>query len=107
MKLLQNILFIIIFLQSISFASEWIDVENDELAGITVIASNDSHTVIKICIDSMFVEDTIVDGTTYQILTIPQSGHPSEVGKPELPLVARLVGIPDSTDITVNITGVQ
>ncbi len=44
---MRKVILLVLTIIVIVFADAWVDFDNDEPAGITVIASNNSHSVIK------------------------------------------------------------
>jgi hypothetical protein len=73
---------------------------------IEVLESNNSRTVIHVTIPGMWVKDTLVNGTAYQILRIPDYGTMYNVGEPQLPAIRELTAVPpfSNVDITVSNT---
>jgi hypothetical protein len=70
---------------------------------IKVVESNTSRTIVHITIPGMYVTDTVIDGTTYQILQIPGYGTMNDIGAPQVPVVRELVAIPPIADAGVAI----
>jgi len=53
----------------------------------------------------MWVEDIIgSDGSTYQKLEIPDYATTSDIGLPEIPTVIGIVGIPDDSNVSINVS---
>jgi hypothetical protein len=64
------------------------------------VAESDSYFVaVQADIYGVTRADTTVDDTTYTILTVPEYGYTTEVGKPMVPVVTALVAVPDSVEI--------
>jgi len=72
---------------------------------IEVLESNNSRTVLHVSIPGMWVKDTLVNGTTYQILRIPDYGTMYNVGEPQLPAIRELTAVPPFSN--VNITAIN
>jgi hypothetical protein len=70
---------------------------------LEVVESNNLRTVIHVTIPGMWVEDTLINGTTYQVLRIPENGLTGEVGKPQLPIVGSVVAVPPTADVLISI----
>jgi hypothetical protein len=70
---------------------------------VEVLESSNLRTVIHVTIPGMWVEDTLINGTTYQVLLIPDNGLTGEVGKPQLPLVGSVVAVPSTSDVLISI----
>jgi hypothetical protein len=68
------------------------------------VAEADSYFVaVQADIYGVIRTDTTVDDTTYTILTVPEYGYTTEVGKPMVPVVTALVAVPDSVDISLSL----
>ncbi len=85
----------------------WVYFDSNKSAGtspsIEVFTSDLSQTTIKITIPGMWVKDTVVNATTYQILTLPGTpSHTGLIGKPLLPTINKLVGIPPRSAVSVD-----
>ncbi len=80
-----------------SLNSEYIPLNGNlfpENPKFTVLSSNLSQFSFELEIPGFFVEDTVIEGETYQIIELLSSqGSTEEVGKPNLPIINRLVGI--------------
>lgn len=72
---------------------------------VELISSTDQKVEISIVVHSMVVEDTIVNGTTYQKISLPEYEHSTtpEIGKPELPAIRKLVAIPPQSGVGLDI----
>jgi hypothetical protein len=70
---------------------------------VEVLESNNLQTIIHVSIPGMWVTDTIVDGSVYQILEIPGYGTTSEIGAPQMPVIRHLLAIPAISDVRVNL----
>jgi len=69
---------------------------------ITIIQSNDAHTLVHVTIPGMWV-DTIMgpDGFVYQKLEVPDYATTNDIGFPELPAIRGLLGIPDNAQVSM------
>jgi hypothetical protein len=69
---------------------------------ISIIQSNDVHTLVHVTIPGMWV-DTIMgpDGQVYQKLEVPDYATTNDVGLPELPAIRGLLGIPDNAQVSM------
>jgi hypothetical protein len=64
------------------------------------VAEADSYFIaVQADIYGVTRADTTVDDTTYTILTVPEYGYTTEIGKPMVPVVTALVAVPDSVEI--------
>ncbi len=71
---------------------------------IEVLESNNSRTVVHVTIPGMWVKDTLVNSTTYQILRIPDYRTMYNVGGPQLPAIGELVAIPPFSNVNITAT---
>ncbi|MBE0410797.1 MAG: T9SS type A sorting domain-containing protein [Anaerolineales bacterium] len=71
---------------------------------VEVLESNNSRTVIHVTIPGMWVRDTLVNGTTYHMLKIPDYGTMYNVGEPQLPAIRELVAIPPISNVGISVT---
>ena len=70
---------------------------------IEVLSSNNAQTVIHVTIPGMWVEDTLIDGVTYQIVRLPDHSTLGNVGAPQLPAIRKLVAIPPTSNVSISI----
>jgi len=59
---------------------------------VSIVSASQTHVTIQVTTHGMFAEDTIVNGTGYQILSFPEEGAMRDLGRPQLPQVTRLIG---------------
>jgi len=69
---------------------------------ISIIESNENHTLVHVSIPGMWV-DTVMgpDGFIYQKLEVPDYATTNDVGLPELPAIRGLLGIPDNAEVSM------
>lgn len=70
---------------------------------VEVLESTNLRTVIHVTIPGMWVEDTLINGTIYQILKIPNYGTMYNVGAPQLPAIRELVAIPPISNANISV----
>lgn len=51
----------------------------------------------------MFVQDTVVEGTTYQMLFLPGEGQMGQIGAPQMPQVTKLIGFAPGSDMAADV----
>jgi len=69
---------------------------------ISIIQSNDVHTLVHVLIPGMWVDSVMgPDGDLYQVLEVPDYATTNDVGFPELPAIRGLLGIPDNADVSM------
>lgn len=104
---MKRVIFILtaLFIPSITYAQRvwvpFIPSAQGEPPRIEVLESNNSRTVVHITIPGMYVEDTLIQGTTYHILSIPEQKIMWGIGAPQLPAIRELVAIPPISDVDI------
>jgi len=85
-------------------AAEWVALDSSEPAApqVTLVSHDGGATVIELALDGFHVEEVAAEGTVYHRLSLGDDAALRTVGRPQLPVVARLVGIPDHTGYTVS-----
>jgi len=69
----------------------------------TLLSSDPSGVKVQIDIPRILIEDKTEEGKTYQVVTIPGGGFLTEIGKPQVPLVCRLVALPPFSGVKINV----
>ena len=103
--------FKIIFLLSVITSSvytqnKWIPLYNQESTAptVSVSSSNNSNVSFLVQISGLNVLDKNVDKATYQSLYIPDAEVITEKGLPQVPVITKLIAIPDCEDVSLSIT---
>lgn len=89
-----------------SGAADWVPINgaaSPEKPSTVVLSSNQNETIIKFRTAGFWVENVIEDGVAYQKLSFPAYATTLEVGKPELPVISELVGIPADGNVSVRV----
>jgi len=71
--------------------------------GVKISASSAQELVIEMTIPGMEVSEMLLNNQTCHALEIPNSGHTTEVGKPQLPMVSHFIGLPQDAQATVEV----
>lgn len=71
----------------------------------SVLRSDNSETVISIEFPEIEIQDVETDGQRFQRIRMNRAGWLTETGKPELPVLARLVAVPAGASVEVSILG--
>ena len=84
--------------------AEWISTgaSGPRAPEVDLISSNPSSTVLDVTVYGFYVERVQEAGTVYHQLSFGDNAALREVGKPELPIITRLLGIPDRSDLRVS-----
>lgn len=75
----------------------------------SVVSSSPDSTVVELRLFGFFREDTVVSGETYQLvnLCIDGGGLLTTVGSPRVPVLARLIAIPDDKCVDVAVRSLE
>ncbi|MGE5412106.1 MAG: C25 family cysteine peptidase [Clostridiales bacterium] len=71
---------------------------------VSVNSSGQNHVSFTVQIDGMSVEDRKVNEVIYQMLYLQESERMQKEGAPQVPVITKLVTIPDCDDISFSIT---
>ncbi|MCK4662160.1 MAG: right-handed parallel beta-helix repeat-containing protein [Bacteroidales bacterium] len=96
-------LFVIIFIFP-GISQEWIPINGNntpEKPEVTVISSDEHETIIHVSIKGFYKEDIVVDGITYQKLKFPGYFTTQTIGKPALPVITEMIGIPNDKNVNI------
>lgn len=109
---MKKSLFLIIIL-SLSFGlsqaeSIWHPFKNNEpeTSGKIIVPNSDNFkTTVIVDIPGFYVSEEVIDGATYHHIALPihNGGVLTEIGSPELPVIARLIAIPANRDAEIQI----
>ena len=70
---------------------------------VSIDDASQTSVTLHIQVHGMFVRDTVVEGTRYDIFSFPEEGTESDVGRPQLPQVTKLVGFAPEATISVDV----
>ncbi|MGB7060963.1 MAG: C25 family cysteine peptidase [Candidatus Zixiibacteriota bacterium] len=70
---------------------------------VELISADASKVRVELFVPEIQVEDKLVEGETYQMLTIPGGGWVTEVGSPQIPLFCRFVALPPSSGVRIEV----
>ncbi|MBN2174693.1 MAG: PKD domain-containing protein [Bacteroidales bacterium] len=94
-------------LLSISLFSQksWVSYTSDSpaLPQVVIEDQNDSRVVMGISISGMFVTNVEQEGQTFQRIELLEEKTTKDVGRPELPMLNAVIGVPGSKLARVNI----
>jgi hypothetical protein len=98
---------IIICLPGLTFGSVHLSETDDsgEAYSLEVLSSSATGLTLKISLDFLKIRRITKNGNLFTELEIPGEGFWYEIGKPQLPVIRKIINIPDNTRIewTVNI----
>ncbi len=105
-KKITIIVLILVMFSSLAIAEEWITINGNttpQKPVVTVISSDNSETIINVEIKGFYKEDVNVQGETYQKLEFPGYFTTQTIGKPALPIITELIGIPNDKNVRISV----
>ncbi|MCB2221351.1 MAG: T9SS type A sorting domain-containing protein [Bacteroidetes bacterium] len=97
---------ILFFIISIGFAQKsWVGFTSDQPQMPTIILEeqNDQHVILNIDLTGMYVSEVTENDQIFQRLELFPDWTTKDVGKPELPMLSELIGIPDNKMVKVKV----
>jgi hypothetical protein len=90
---------------SLSAAEQWVGFTSSsvQLPEVMVIESDHSKLVLEISVPGMMVTEVEENGEIYHKLELNYNQNTHDVGKPELPMINEIIGIPDNQKVKVRI----
>lgn len=87
------------------FASgKWISLKKGkETPQANILSHSPSGLTLEISVSGVEVTKKEVQGKTYEALSIPEAGVLTDIGKPELPIVTKLIALPPHSGLKVQI----
>ncbi len=84
-------------------SAEWVDLDGTAPSAprVSLVSHDSAATVIELSVSGFDAEQETVDGTVYQRLRLGSDAALRQLGLPQVPVVAQLVGIPDQAGFTV------
>ena len=84
---------------------QWVGFTSDEaqLPQVNLVEQDQSTVVIEVSIPGMFVTTVTEEGQTFQRIELLENRTTKDVGRPELPMISELIGIPNNQLVSVNI----
>jgi len=71
--------------------------------GVHLIKSNEDGIIIELSTPRYEVKETVIDGVTYHLLSVPDYGLLAEEGKPQLPIKGVMIGVPLESTVTMRV----
>ncbi|MBN1339156.1 MAG: T9SS type A sorting domain-containing protein [Bacteroidales bacterium] len=100
------LLFLSVFLAATAFAAkDWVKISAENAAApyVTILQQDNSKVILHIQLPGFFSETVTHDGITFRRLELIPFQTTKEAGKPELPMLNHLIGIPDNKLVKINI----
>ncbi|NCC73146.1 MAG: T9SS type A sorting domain-containing protein [Sphingobacteriia bacterium] len=98
-----------LFLVFLSFAAmsqkSWVSFTSDQPkdAAVTILHSDRSGLVLEVTVPGMFTENVNHEGQSFQRITLVENHTTQEEGRPELPMLHKLIGIPGNQKIAITL----
>lgn len=107
MKTNKLLLIQLLLICSISlFAQDWVsldDSKNAQKPSIEIISSTSQEFTFKVKVFGFYNQEISINNTPYDEIYFPDYNTLKEVGKPALPVITELIGIPPQTDFSMTI----
>src|SRR5262245_10577287 len=71
--------------------------------GLTVVQSNAKQLTLELNLPELNIEPSELGGGTYSDVSIPEWGYINQPGKPRLPILGTLVGIPQGAQVRIRV----
>ena len=102
---------LLIVLFSVNVNSQWISFDKNtqnepKKPEITLLGSDEINTVIKTELYGFNLKNTDVNGKSYQSLDLMGEASINEAGKPDLPLITKVIAVPNDASISVEVINV-
>ena len=94
---------LLLLIISLSASEQWIGFTSSSvrLPEVKVIESDHSKLMLEITVPGMVVTEVEEDGEIYHRLQLNYNQNTHDVGKPELPMLNKIIGIPDNQKVKV------
>ncbi|MFH1863131.1 MAG: C25 family peptidase propeptide domain-containing protein, partial [bacterium] len=85
--------------------AEWIaaDATGQQAPEVRLLSHSPAATVLELTLHGFYSQELMEAGVLYQQISFGDNAALREVGLPELPVIARLVGIPDRSGVAVSV----
>src|SRR3972149_9736076 len=99
-------LFLFVLILHFFAQDNWVSFYKQESTAPTVklLSSNNNNVSFFVQINGMSVSNKNVDKVTYQSLSIPDAEVITQEGLPQVPVITKLIAIPDCDDVSLSIT---
>jgi hypothetical protein len=71
--------------------------------GLQLIKSDAESVIVELIVPSFQIDEAWLDGELYHLVSVPECGATDEVGKPQLPVRATLLGIPGAAEYSLQV----
>ncbi|RLD53465.1 MAG: hypothetical protein DRJ05_16415, partial [Bacteroidetes bacterium] len=83
----------------------WVGFTSDkaQLPEITIVDQNENQLILEVSIKGMYVSEVTESEQNFQRLELIPFRTTKEIGRPELPMLSEVIGIPDNKIVEVEI----
>jgi len=86
--------------------ANWVSLEGNpsvEGPSAEVLRSNQSETVVRFTVPGFLAETLTENGVSYQSIRLPRLVGTGEAGKPKLPVLSEMIGVPGNVEVKASI----
>jgi len=87
--------------------AEWLSTDGTPVPTpptISIVSNSDAGTVVDVVVHGVMRDTTTVDSTTYDVISLPgEVTADLDIGKPQVPQIAVLLGVPDNAQVSVSV----
>ena len=103
---MKKILFFItvaMLLTSVAWSQNWVGFTKSELGApeLNLLSSNSKTVSFEVTIPGIYATDTVVNGTAFTRLILPDGGAINPAGYPAIPVLSYKIAIPDCAGVSI------
>ncbi|OQX80554.1 MAG: hypothetical protein B6D61_01825 [Bacteroidetes bacterium 4484_249] len=104
-KLLLTVSILAVLTFMATAQKSWVGFTSDtpEQPQVIIEEQNNTNIILNISISGMYVTGYTEDGQAFQRLELIEDRTTKDIGKPELPMISEIIGIPDNKLISFNV----
>ncbi|NIA12386.1 MAG: hypothetical protein GWP10_22385, partial [Nitrospiraceae bacterium] len=101
-----HILFIVVIMTTQLFSQSWVPFlrQNKMPPEVTLLQSDNNTVCFTVKVYGMLATNKRISEKNYQLLSIPNSEVMTTAGKPALPVITKLIAVPDCDDVNITVT---
>ena len=104
-----KVVFVIAFLLGLAYPGQADFASDEQLQepDIRIISSSSEQIVIEVSVPDYQIKQVVIDDQTYDRVYVPGHSQTTEVGKPQVPVIGTLLGIPLTGDFSLEILSIE
>ena len=104
-----KVVFVIAFLLGLAYPGQADFASDEQLQepDIRIISSSSEQIVIEVSVPDYQIKQVVIDDQTYDRVYVPGHSQTTEVGKPQVPVIGTLLGIPLTGDFNLEILSIE